>query len=135
MKTLRELKFLSPMVSIILLEFTTQVPGLKISVCSKDRVLMYINVGGVDKDDKPCAHELVLDKYYDDSRNITAVSKIASGIQVCTVKLLLEYWEELSKDVYGLEIVGLRNRAYRYMIECVRGLGINLYVWRKILEN
>lgn len=141
MKTLRELGFLSSIGLRIgeceydVLEFTAQILGLKISGCSKDRVLMYINVSGINKDDKPCVYELILDEYYDDLRNITAMSKTASGIQACTVKLLIEYQEELGKGVYGLEIIGLRDMTYRYMIECVRGLGINLYTWRKILEN
>ncbi len=141
MKTLRELGFLSSIGLRIgkceydILEFTAQVLGLKLSECSKDRVLMYINISGIDKDGKPCIHELVLDEYYDDSRNITAMSKTTSGVQACTVKLLIENREELDKGVYGLEIVGLKDKTYKYMVECIRDLGINLYIWRKVLEN
>lgn len=141
MKVLSELGFLSSMglrvgeCEVEVLDFTANVLGFKLSECSRDRVVMYINVTGTDREGKPVSYELLLDEDYDDAGGITAMAKTTSGTQACTTKLLVERGEDLEHGVYGLEVIGLRKDMYKCMIDCVQGLGLKLSTWKKVRET
>ena len=97
------------------LDFTASILGLKLAECTKDRVVMYVRAGKGSR-----VMELFIDEVYDDLTSTTAMAKTTSSVQACTTKVLADNPGIVDLGVHGLEDLGLLEKAYDRIMECVR---------------
>ena len=125
MKLLKQLGFLEPiglrigLCEVDIIDYTSLVLANKLVECRKDRVIMYIQVNGVENDKKK-GYELILDQQYDELEQTTAMAKTTSTMQACVSHQLLEENLEVKPGITPPETLGQVKENYYNIMKCLK---------------
>ncbi len=125
MKLLKQLGFLEPiglrigLCEVDIIDYTSLVLASKLVECHKDRVIMYIQVSGVENEKKK-GYELILDQQYDELEQTTAMAKTTSTMQACVSHQLLEENLEVEPGITPPETLGQVRENYYNIMECLK---------------
>ncbi len=125
MKLLKQLGFLEPiglrigLCEVDIIDYTSLVLASKLVECRKDRVIMYIQVSGVENEKKK-GYELILDQQYDELEQTTAMAKTTSTMQACVSHQLLEENLEVEPGITPPETLGQVRENYYNIMECLK---------------